>query len=190
MVLYKLVSEFGSTLARSSQRSYLVSLQESYPGSRIVKESPRAIDTTQETTLARTTTRKPSTKTRRKQPRKPKKRKSAPPPKARGRISIIPSSWIRDHKYDVLTGELHINMRGKWYGPWFIDPNTYLKFVTGKAVPTTTDTQRPARWGMGIGPSMGAAYHQYIKIGGGLAPGQLTIEEQLLRKQRLLAAIT
>jgi len=100
----------------------------------------------------------------------------------------MPSSWIRNVKYDSLTGELHLNMRGKWYGPWYIEPNTYLKFITGKAVPVTTDSRRPARWGKGIGPSLGAAYHKYIKIGG-VVPLAMSLEQQLIRKQQLLAQI-
>ena len=78
----------------------------------------------------------------------------------------MPSSWIRDIDYNTLTNELKINMRGKWFGPWFVSPRTYLKFITGKAVPVTTDKKRPPRWARGIGPSLGAAYHKYIKIGG------------------------
>lgn len=83
-----------------------------------------------------------------------------------GSITIMPSSWIRDVDYNTLTNELKINMRGKWYGPWYVSLRTYNKFITGQAVPVTTDKQRPARWARGAGPSLGAAWHKYIKIGG------------------------
>jgi len=83
-----------------------------------------------------------------------------------GSLQIMPSSWIRDIQYNTMTYELKINMRGKWYGPWIITPWKYHKFITGQAVPVTTDTRRPARWGRGMGPSLGAAFWKYIKIGG------------------------
>ena len=85
---------------------------------------------------------------------------------AQGSLTIMPSSWIRDVDYNTLTGELNINMRGKWYGPWKISLRTFNKFISGQAVPVTTDTARPAKWARGVGPSIGAAYHKYIKIGG------------------------
>ena len=83
-----------------------------------------------------------------------------------GSLQLMPSSWIRDIRYNNMTYELEINMRGKWYGPWIIHPWKFHKFITGQAVPITTDTHRPARWGRGMGPSLGAAYWKYIKIGG------------------------
>lgn len=83
-----------------------------------------------------------------------------------GALTIMPSSWIRDVDYNTLTNALRINMRGKWYGPWYISLRKFNKFISGQAVPVTTDTQRPARWARGAGPSLGAAYHKYIKIGG------------------------
>ena len=83
-----------------------------------------------------------------------------------GALTIMPSSWIRDIDYNTLTNELKINMRGKWYGPWYVSVRTFNKFITGQAVPVTTDINRPARWARGAGPSLGAAYHKYIKIGG------------------------
>jgi len=100
----------------------------------------------------------------------------------------MPSSWIRDVKYNTLTGELNVNMRGKWYGPWYIDSNTYMNFILGKAVPTTTDSRRPARWAEGLGPSLGAAWHKYIKMSG-TAPMGMSLEEQVAQKYKLLAQI-
>jgi len=83
-----------------------------------------------------------------------------------GSLTIMPSSWIRDVDYNTLTGDLRINMKGKWYGPWNISQRTFNKFISGQAVPVTTDSVRPARWARGVGPSLGAAWHKYIKIGG------------------------
>ena len=83
---------------------------------------------------------------------------------AQGRITIMPSSWIRNVDYNMMTNELRINMRGKWYGPWFVNQRTYNKFITGQAVPITNDSKN--RWARGLGPSIGAAFHKYIKIGG------------------------
>lgn len=85
---------------------------------------------------------------------------------AQGSLTIMPSSWIRDIDYNTLTNELRIDIRGKWYGPWIVSPRKYMKFIQGKAVPITTDKKRPPRWAKGVGPSLGAAYHKYIKIGG------------------------
>lgn len=85
---------------------------------------------------------------------------------AQGSLTIMPSSWIRDVDYNTLTNQLRVNMRGKWYGPWTVSLRTFNKFITGQAVPVTTDSRRPARWARGTGPSLGAAWHKYIKIGG------------------------
>lgn len=163
--LYELISKHGSRLASSINRSYLQKLKESYPESHISKvKKLRLVQTSQEPKYV------------------------SRPLKTRGRITIIPSSWIRNVKYNSISNELFLNMRGKWYGPWYIPPNIYLQFITGKAVPTTTDKRRPARWGKGIGPSLGAAYHKYIKISGSI-PLDFSIEQQLIRKQQLLAKI-
>ncbi len=83
-----------------------------------------------------------------------------------GIVNIMPSSWIRNVRYDYMSGRLEINMRGKWFGPWFVSPRIFQKFIQGKAVPITTDSRRSPRWERGIGPSLGAAYHKYIKITG------------------------
>jgi len=83
----------------------------------------------------------------------------------RAGIRIMPSSWIRNIDYNYETNQLNINMSGKWYGPWQVDLTTYNKFLLGKAVCVTSDDRN--RWRRGDSPSLGAAYHRWIKVGGG-----------------------
>lgn len=183
MTQYKLVSKGGSTLSQSSNRQYLSNLQKSYKGSQIVKITYTQVISvrTSQAPLVR--------RMRIVSPRRGSiSQKASAPPPIQGSINIMPSSWIRDIRYDSTTSELYINMRGKWYGPWYTDSNTYIKFLTGKAVPVTTDKVRPARWARGIGPSLGAGYHKYIKIGGAVPP-MFTLEQQIAQKYKLLAQI-
>ena len=187
MTYYKLVAKGGRVIVQSSSQSYLKTLQRTNPGSRIVKVSSRILNTVQPTTTTLSKRNRFVASSQRSRT-SPRAFKSTPPPAIRGNIRIMPSSWIRDVRYDTLTGELHINMNGKWYGPWYVDEQTYIQFITGKAVPTTTDKRRPPRWARGIGPSLGASFHEYIKIGHG-NPLVNTLEQQVIQKYKLLAQI-
>jgi hypothetical protein len=86
---------------------------------------------------------------------------------ARGRVKLIPSSWIRAVDYDMNTGRLDIKMNQKWYSFHNVSVRNYQKFINAKVSCVTDDPTGQRRWWKGKKPSLGAAYHRYIKTTGG-----------------------
>lgn len=88
-------------------------------------------------------------------------------PNVIGDLTLIPSSFIRDIKYNFMTKELIVKMKGgKSYTYPNIKQRIAMRFIQGKAVCLTNDIRKKMRWYKGKSPSIGAYYNQFIKVGG------------------------